>query len=375
MAESRVRDEVGEQPGIALGFGKEDKEKDNGVDDLRPWEQHSAVISIPRYDYKAPSSLIERSRSGFLITCPIKREKSATKEAIPILEEIIRWSTFKHMSSVCVDDSERSDSCGSNVVAKRRKTCSQDADNLDSLEQNTDANLYAVSCILPLNLISDNTEVATSPPFAEENAKKNPNLSLVKLTRSGLLLFTLPSLNYQLVIDKLSNIFRSLGSGHQKPPIWCHRILPIQETCCLTEKDVQAVVTRLAQWYFSCQFDKPQKSIKFAVGFNRRGIEETELKNKNCIALLERNKCFSVVAGAFKKVVENSVVDLNSPEVVILLELLPLSGLPPESLLVGVSVLPCEFVLTKPRLAIKPLAINAERNKGKASDLNHRPHH
>lgn len=267
------------------------------------------------------------------------------------------------MSFVCINDFERPEPRSENVVAKRRKTCSQDADNLDIFEKNTEANLSADSC--------ETAEVVSLPPVSDENAKRSPILSLVKLTRSGLLLFILPNLYYQHVIDTLSNIFRSLGFGKQKPPIWCHRIFPIQETCRLTEKDLDAVVTNLVQWYFSSQHDKHERSIKFAVGYNRRGIEETELKNKKCtseIALLERNKCFGVVAGAFKKVVENSMVDLKYPEVVILVELLPLSGLPPESLMVGVSVLPCEFVITKPRLCIKTLLINAERNKCKGLD-------
>lgn len=42
-------------------------------DDMKPWEQHAAVISIPRFDYKAPPSLIQHSHSGFLITCPISQ--------------------------------------------------------------------------------------------------------------------------------------------------------------------------------------------------------------------------------------------------------------------------------------------------------------
>ncbi|KAG2652980.1 hypothetical protein PVAP13_1NG397819 [Panicum virgatum] len=57
-----------------------------GSKELQPWEQHAAVINLPRYDYRASGSLLLRSHSGFLITCPIKREKSATKEAISILE-------------------------------------------------------------------------------------------------------------------------------------------------------------------------------------------------------------------------------------------------------------------------------------------------
>lgn len=47
--------------------------KDEGESEssMTPWEQHAKVISIPRFDYKAPSSLLQRSHSGFLITCTI----------------------------------------------------------------------------------------------------------------------------------------------------------------------------------------------------------------------------------------------------------------------------------------------------------------
>ena len=46
---------------------------------------------------------------------------------------------------------------------------------------------------------------------------------------------------------------------------------------------------------------------------------------------------------------------LNILQLCILIELLPLSGLPLESLVVGVSVLPSNLVTTKPRLCIKAL--------------------
>ena len=42
-----------------------------GEKSMTPWEQHSAVISLPRFDYNAPSSLLKHSHSGFLITCTI----------------------------------------------------------------------------------------------------------------------------------------------------------------------------------------------------------------------------------------------------------------------------------------------------------------
>lgn len=349
--ESGVEVERAEYQESELGQAEDDSEckKD---EELKPWEQHSAVISIPRYDYTAPFSLLERSHSGFLITCPFNREKSATKEAIPILDE--------HMALICTVDVDSSKPCNRNVIAKRRRTCLQDADSLDKKEKLIDHNLSQDSC--------KDIEVASLPPMEDETAKKSSNLSLVKLTRSGLLLFTLPNLNRYHVVATLSSIFQSLGSGNQKLPTWCHRIFPIQEICCLTEKELQAVATNLVQQFFSTHQNKPERPIKFAVGYNRRGIEETEMKNQkytSTLPLLERSKCFEVVARAFKEVVENSLVDLKSPEVVVLVELLPLSGLPPESLMVGVSVLPCELVSTKPRLCVKPLATNT---KEKAKD-------
>ncbi|KAK8969036.1 hypothetical protein KSP40_PGU019389 [Platanthera guangdongensis] len=258
------------------------------------------------------------------------------------------------MGLICTIGVETSKPCNRNVVAKRR-TCLQDSDKLDRKEKLKDDNLSEDSC--------EDIKAASLPPMEDENAKKSLNLSLVKLTRSGLLLFTLPNLNSHLVIATLSSIFQSLGSGNLKLPIWCHRIFPIQEICCLIEKELQAVVTNLVQQFFSSHQNKPERPIKFAVGYNRRGIEETEMKDQKytlALPLLERSKCFEVVARAFKNVVKNSLVDLKSPEAVVLVELLPLSGLPPESLMAGVSVLPYELVATKPRLCIKPLATNTK---------------
>lgn len=62
--------------------------------------------------------------------------------------------------------------------------------------------------------------------------------------------------------------------------------------------------------------------MKFAVGYNRRGIDETVTKtqkndNDSSIqqAVMDREKCFKVVAAAIKSVAEDAIVDLKSPEV------------------------------------------------------------
>ncbi|XP_059278681.1 uncharacterized protein LOC132032902 isoform X2 [Lycium ferocissimum] len=322
---------------IVEGRDKDDdeKEKEEGEksEEMKPWEQHSAVISIPRFDYNASSSLLRISHSGFLITCPIKREKSATKEAIGILEKYIV----------------------SNPDAKRRKICTEDANE----ECNGSGEAAADDLV--------NSESGNS-------IEKSDILSLVKLTRSGLVLFKFPFDKSPAVVDIVSQIFQSLESGILKSPLWCNRILPIQGTCRLDEKELKKIVTKLVDQFMKNRQKETGNSIKFAVGYNRRGIEETEMKNlrkeastdPDIFALLDRNKCFSVVAAAVKEIVPDSIVDLKDPELCVLVEVLPLSGVPDKTAIVGVSVLPRALVSTKPRLCIKALVSDTkEMNKKK----------
>lgn len=352
----QVQDQREEEEGaLALGLGQGEKKKqqqEEEEEELKPWEQHSAVISIPRYDYKAPSSLLGRSCSGFLITCPIKREKSATKEAISILE--------KFVGSICSDSCARPDFSSSN---RKRKVSSEetDAEIIGNAEKNGDQTSPEIS----------GKAVGEVSLEAGENVERsfNLSLSLVKLTRSGLLLFTFPSNNFRHVVGTLSNILVSLGSGSLKRPLWCNRIFPIQETCTLTEKNLQIVVSKLVQEYLGEGQENLERPIKFAVGYNRRGVEETEMKKLKSTAdfkvlpLLDRDSCFKIVAGAFKEVAKNSTVNLKSPEVAVLVELLPISGIPHESVVVGVSILPHELITTKPRLCVKPLVSDTKPTK------------
>ncbi|KAF5795377.1 putative THUMP domain-containing protein [Helianthus annuus] len=319
--------------------------------EMKPWEQHSAVISIPRYDYKAPSSLLRRSFSGFLVTCPIKREKSATKEAMAILHKYL--GAINTRDSIAEEDPQ-------NIVSKRRKVvttgteeCTNDVEN-EALNENNGAKEVPEGSCVSTTKSDANTETL------------NP-LSLVKLTRSGLLLFTFSNDHSPDVVDIVSNIMQSLESGSLKAPLWCHRILPIQTTCVLHEKELGTLVSKLVADFLNNEGKELARPVKFAVGYNRRGIEETELKGKNSdsnpVALLDRNKCFEVVAAAVKNMVSDSVVDLKCPELTILIEVLPVSGIPNGSPIVAVSVLPQKLIMTKPRLCIKALVLDVKSKK------------
>nr|GMD35910.1 Checkpoint protein like [Ipomoea batatas] len=328
-------------------------EKDKGEIGMKPWEQHSAVISIPRFDYNAPSSILRHSHCGFLVTCPIN-----CLAALVAVDYI------------------------PNAAAKKRKVCpgAANGEYPDSSE-NKDSGCK--------------NEISESDTCVE----KSHELSLVKLTRSGLLLFTFPCGKSPPIVNILFDIVHSLESKSLNMPRWCHRIFPIQGTCVLDEKELRMLVSKLVSEFMIDNQNKLGQPVKFAVGYNRRGIEETEMKkvrkneNDPLSALLDRDKCFSVVAAAIKDIVPNSVVDLKHPEVIfhpvainfawsllfevlntsilfqvsVLIELLPLSGIPDGSAVVGVSVLPKALVSTKPRLSVKALVADIKSKGGKRS--------
>ncbi|KAJ8774741.1 hypothetical protein K2173_017187 [Erythroxylum novogranatense] len=328
---------------------------ENEAKTMKPWEQHASVISIPRFDYNAPSALFHHSHSGFLITCSIKREKSATKEAMLILEKYLR----SYDSNKIVQSSD------ANASTKRRKLI------IDEICQTS---ITHVTDVEINNIVENADNLSKDEDSAHE--KKSATLegsfvlSLVKLIRSGLVLLTFVNGNPPNTVDIVSDIFQRLESKSLKSPIWCHRVFPILATCHLNEKELRPTVSKLVHEFITVNKSKITLPIKFAVGYNRRGIGETQLKavkdasNNSNLLLLNRNKCFDIVASAIKDAVSDSVVDLNSPDLSVLVELLPLSAVPRGSFIAAVSVLPRNLVSAKPRLCIRPLISDPKDRTG-----------
>lgn len=328
----------------------EKREREEEAETLAPWEQHASIISIPRFDYTAPSSLLHHSHSGFLVTCGIKREKSATKEVMSILGKVL-----------LPIGEEKAEVLNSSDASKRQKLCAQ-----ETVEDEAK--------IEPLNA---DAQEAGEKPNAEDlkSAKESVSeehkslMSLVKLTKSGLLLFTFPVGNSTDTTDIVSRIFQFMESGALKAPVWCHRIFPVQATCALTEKELQETVSTLVQRFVDDKQNTLSKPVKFAAAYSRRGVEETKGKIQKAsevleqCPLLDRNKCFETVAAGVKAIVPDSAVDLKSPELCVLVELLPLSRIPNGSYVAAVSVLPHRLVSTKPKLVIKPLVAETKQKK------------
>nr|APR63868.1 hypothetical protein [Populus tomentosa] len=324
---------------VSIEVGEEEKEKMESKSEaaaekekMKPWEQHAGVINMPRFDYNAPSALLHHSHSGFLITCSIKREKSATKEAMSILE--------KYAESYNSGSSESLERSDENESAKKRRILTDET----SVKCDEDVKSESIIDEISGGPAKDDCQSLSKAAAAVERGFV---LSLVKLTGSGLVLLTFPRENPSVTMDIVSNIFQCLESGILKSPLWCHRIFPIQATCLLSEKELRAVVSKLVLQFINDKQNKLARPIKFAVGYNRRGIEETCMKNlkdnpkdSDPFPMLDRSKCFDVVASAIKDAVPESAVDLKTPELSVLVELLPLSGVPNGSLVAAVSVLP-----------------------------------
>lgn len=315
----------------------EKREREEEAETMAPWEQHASIISIPRFDYTAPSSLLHHSHSGFLVTCSIKREKSATKEVMSILGKVL-----------LPIGEEKAEVLKSSDASKRPKLCAQEAEET-----------------------GENPNVEDPKPAKESVSEEQKSLmSLVKLTKSGLLLFTFPVDNSTDTTDIVSRVFQFMESGAQKAPVWCHRIFPVQATCALTEKELQETVSKLVQRFVDDKQNTLSTPVKFAAGYNRRGVEEAKGKTQKAsevldqCPLLDRTKCFETVAAGVKAIVPDSVVDLKSPELCVMVELLPLSRIPNGSYVAAVSVLPHRLVSTKPKLAIKPLVPDTKQKKG-----------
>ncbi|CAN6481461.1 unnamed protein product [Victoria cruziana] len=223
---------------------------------------------------------------------------------------------------------------------------------------------FLITCTIS-NPLDENSVNASTRSSAEDIFP----LSLVKLTRSGLLLFTIPRHLHIQNVNILTHILGSLDSEDEKLPVWCHRILPFQATCILREKDLAMAVSRLVDLHMGNEDHVTERPLKFAVAFNRRGVEETEMKQKGSVhdchesPLLDKNECLRVVASAVKDTVPDSVVDLKSPQMAVLIEVLPISGIPPSSLVVALAVLPHSVVNTKPRLNVKALSADPKGMK------------
>eukprot|EP00850_Spirogloea_muscicola_P023943 SM000410S15568 [mRNA] locus=s410:22059:24180:+ [translate_table: standard] len=160
---------------------------------------------------------------------------------------------------------------------------------------------------------------------------------------------------------------------------WCHRITPVQATCAPTPVALRGAVMRTLAAFLACEAaaDLPQP-LKFGVQHKGRGpappptlphvaadakdalgAEDGDLRahGGDQAAVFQRGPCIALVAAVVAELAAplgGCAVDLLAPDVVVMVEVLPLAGRDCEAA-VTVSVLPAALVATKPRLAMRPI--------------------
>ncbi|KAF6174608.1 hypothetical protein GIB67_006260 [Kingdonia uniflora] len=237
---------------LGVGLKKEREEKPSTETTMMtPWEQHSAVISIPRFDYNAPSSLLDHSHSGFLITCTIKREKSATKEAMSILSknrvtttlhELVKTDLIRiylHKKDYFLDTRP----CNIDTIYLKflqyiMSLSGSSSPSVETLDANTSLKRRKI-CFKEIGVECCNAIEKTESANSGNNCSTAGN----GITNTS---------------DDLDICTAPLDSSF----MWCHRIFPIQATCKLNEETLHAVVSKLVHQIVDNNQNTFEKPIK-----------------------------------------------------------------------------------------------------------------
>lgn len=399
-------------------------------------------MALPRFNYTVASS--RPSLHGFLITCSLDREKSATKEAISILKQYLKGAReFNNFigsaSSDLSGSAQQEERAGEDYGQEGKCVKEEQTDSHDthgsSIEKGTvqhlplEARVQEAKKQTTANGVRENVHVrpveagniesykATSPTtdipalfegevttndvkvqgggeeelrntnsfVTEKNSIKEDqkqksggaavNLKrshanlvdicdddwscffLLKMAQKGIISIFLDNRFSDDPVQVLAELLEDIENGARNPPQWCQRIVPVQASCTLSKDGLSTVVVRLVKQHLGETAPTEEQPLKFAIGYNRRGFETREMGKSKSLCepeMLGRMDCIHLIAETIAKVVPHTIVDLGAPQMVVLVEVIPLAGVQ-GSPVCGVSVVSREMVSVKPKLCIKPL--------------------
>ncbi|KAI5066210.1 hypothetical protein GOP47_0018834 [Adiantum capillus-veneris] len=259
-----------------------------------PWEHHASASGLPRFNYKAPSST--DSLKGFLITCPLDREKSATMEAMPLITKQLKSPNLLKSLGASGDESTGSDSS-----TLQSNKSAENGSNKDAL-----------------NLKRSRAE------FEIPEADDDKGVYISKLARKGIVSIFWDSSKTHDPVTVLSNIFADKGSRSSLR--WCERMIPVQASCVYSRENLSALVTKLVMEYLGNSLPTEKQPLKYAVSFNRHGFEAKEVDKSTNDERLDRMSCIHLVTAAMANAAPHTVVDLLTPQMVVIVEVIPFAG-------------------------------------------------
>lgn len=146
---------------------------------------------------------------------------------------------------------------------------------------------------------------------------------------------------------------------------WCQRMVPVQESCVYSRESLSAVVIKLVKEYLHESVPTECQPLKYAISFNRRGFKAREVDGSKMSQDgegFDRMSCIHLVTAAVASVTPHAIVDLGAPQMVVIVEVMPLAGVQ-SSPICGVAVLSGTLMNTKPKLSVKVLVPASHRAK------------
>lgn len=185
---------------------------------------------------------------------------------------------------------------------------------------------------------------------------KQQEFHLVKLARNGMVYISISSRPPGDLVTFFAKILKDFHTRSRAAPRWCHRIFPVQATCVWSKEDVRSNVAVLVKEFIEGHSISSNNPLKYAVAVNRRGLDEKERTGDAAASTVSFGKleCIHAVTEAIQSLTPHISVDLTNPQMVVILEVLPLVRV--ETSVCAVSVFPRELVVTKPKLVIQALA-------------------
>ncbi|CAM6088513.1 unnamed protein product [Calypogeia fissa] len=352
-------------------------------DAMKPWEQHHAVISMPRFAY-SPASVLKQN-AGFLVTCTFRREKSATKEILALIQEYMNLAedgSQGHDGTVGnetgniderpVEVDEARPETG--LICNSQEVKSVPGNVMENSTENQPGNKPCVGKEDTERYYPGENLAVTAPSPSNRSHEDILNVdgnefSLVKLATMGVIYICTSRKPPVSVINIVSRIVKDVQTGVRAAPKWCHRIVPVQATCSMKREELRGVVSHLVKGHVRGHGPSFEHPINYAVAFNRRGTDVANscATDSSETTVLSRDECIKIVTSAVELVTTAVQVDLTSPQMVVNVELIPVAGAQ-SCLMCAVSVLPGDLIVSKPKIHVKPLvAFNPISKKRKQS--------
>ena len=286
-----------------------------------------------RSNSRRPPALLnnpKRGAPGILLTCDRGRESKCQREAFQIIDHYYAKQHHHHEEDESSSPNVHHDSKEESQTMSLEEELKQ-LQELDQTRKEANFGIFDTGCsgvvfalctvpgsemIPPVKLSklrnkSGEHEEPPPPHAKRQKLDSETPATTIKDTTSDTCTAVSPDVMYSTKWDPVPIVRRILqdienDTGKDAPSSrFVSRMIPLQATCYVSEEELQIASRSLIQQYF------PANTVSFAVAVKRRF----------CQAALPKAKIIDLMAAAILEKVPNCKVDLDNPEVTVVMEI------------------------------------------------------